>query len=147
MMPTAELWTKRRSKGTTASPPSPLNAPAAPIERRAAMSIDYRNNAQERVKLALDHTNPIEAQIIAQIAMAEAILALVEQQRIANLVALAALAGNTHIQESDFDEGATVASEGLHGLIEYVPTPATPFGGPDEYPTIRPEIKEALGLS
>lgn len=50
--------------------------------------IDYLNNAAERVKLAI--TTPqteheVPALVLAQIATAEATLALAEQQRIANL--------------------------------------------------------------
>lgn len=51
--------------------------------------IDYRHNAQERVKVAVTHPNETQAQTVALIAQAEATLALVEQQRIANLIALA----------------------------------------------------------
>lgn len=51
--------------------------------------IDYAYNAQERVKLAIESRRPAsEVTAIAQIAAAEATLALVEQQRIANLIAL-----------------------------------------------------------
>ena len=49
--------------------------------------IDYANNARERVKLAIFAEETDKSLAIAQIATAEAILALVEQQRIANLIA------------------------------------------------------------
>ena len=49
--------------------------------------IDYANNARERVKLAIFAEDTDKSLAIAQIATAEAILALVEQQRIANLIA------------------------------------------------------------
>lgn len=52
--------------------------------------IDYRFNAQERIKVALDDPHLANAHVTAQIATAEAVLALVEQQRIANLVAYVA---------------------------------------------------------
>lgn len=53
-----------------------------------ANRIDYTFNAQERLKLALDsRLTDEEASTIAQIALAEATLALVEQQRTANLLA------------------------------------------------------------
>lgn len=57
--------------------------------------IDYRYNAEEQVKLALSlpqSENEVPALVVAQIATAEAVLALVEQQRIANLIAFQALA-------------------------------------------------------
>jgi len=54
-----------------------------------ADGIDYRNNAQERVKVALKDPNTSNALVTAQIATAEAVLALVEQQRIANRIAIA----------------------------------------------------------
>lgn len=87
-----------------------------------------------------------ETSSLAEVAGVHATLALVEQQRIANLIALVALSGNAAVQESDFDEGATLSSGGMHGLIEYERTPATPFGGPDEVPVMRAVIREALGL-
>ena len=49
--------------------------------------IDYANNARERVKLAIFAEETDKSLAIAQIATDEAILALVEQQRIANLIA------------------------------------------------------------
>lgn len=53
------------------------------------MSIDYRYNAGERIKVAVTHPDENMAQTGALIAQAEATLALVEQQRIANRIALA----------------------------------------------------------
>jgi hypothetical protein len=52
-----------------------------------AEKIDYRYNAQERIKVALKDRETSNALVTAQIATAEAVLALVEQQRIANLIA------------------------------------------------------------
>ena len=52
--------------------------------------IDYRHNAEERIKVAVTHPNEVQAQTVALIAQAEATLALVEEQRIANLIAYAA---------------------------------------------------------
>ena len=49
------------------------------------MTIDYRNNAAERIVQALKSPDEMQAQTVALIAQAEATLALVEQQRIANL--------------------------------------------------------------
>lgn len=87
------------------------------------------------------------ARVDIGIAQAHATLALVEQQRVANLIALTALAGNVGIQQGEFDEGAELASQGLHALIQYERTPATPWSGPDEYPVVRSEIRQALGLN
>lgn len=53
--------------------------------------IDYRYNAQERIKLAVTHPSERQAQTTALIAQAEATLALVEQQKAANIIALAQL--------------------------------------------------------
>ena len=83
----------------------------------------------------------------AMLAQTRATLALAEQQRIANLIALVALSGNENVQESGYDEGSTLSSAGMHALIEYVNTSATPFTDPESVPQVRPEIQEALGLS
>lgn len=86
------------------------------------------------------------AAVTVAAAQVHATLALVEQQRIANLIALANLAGNSALQESDYDEGATLASDALHALVEYERTPATPYSDPDDHPVIRPDIAAALGI-
>lgn len=49
-------------------------------------TIDYRHNAQERIKVALKDYDPENALVTATLAVAEATLALAEQQRIANLM-------------------------------------------------------------
>jgi hypothetical protein len=49
-------------------------------------AIDYRHNAQERIKVALKDSDANNALVTAQLAVAEATLALVEEQRIANLM-------------------------------------------------------------
>lgn len=64
---------------------------------------DYRDNAQQRVALAITTPDPTNALIIAQIATAEAVLALVEQQRIANLIALG-------VVQSGFSGSPTLAA-------------------------------------
>lgn len=87
------------------------------------------------------------AKVDALISIGESLQALVEHARIANLIALTGLAGNTHIQESDFDEGATLAHEGLHALIDYERTEATQISDAEDYPVIRADIAKALGLS
>ena len=75
-------------------------------------------------------------------AVAHAILALVEaqeaaneQQRIANLIALA-------LHTGDYDENTDLLRvEAVNALVEWVQ-----HSPDDEHPEIRPGIKEALGL-
>lgn len=79
---------------------------------------------------------------VAQLAEAQvhATLALVEQQRIGNLIALMQM-------QAEVDEKTeTLAAEAMYALIEYDRTPATPFSGPDEVPVVRRAVREALGL-
>ncbi len=94
------------------------------------------------------HRDHDDAGALAKAAIAQvyATLALVEQQRIENLIALVALSGNEHVQESAFDEGSTLSSAGMHALIQYERTPATPISDPDDVPVIQPWIQAALGL-
>lgn len=113
--------------------------------------IDHALEAQKRIDWAnaqQEEEGQFEFSVRdnAILAQAEATLALVEQQRIANLIALVALSGNENVQESSFDEGSTLSSAGMHALIEYVRTPATPFSDPDDAPEVRAGIREALGL-
>ncbi len=76
-------------------------------------SIDYRYNAQERVKLAITKVeDPAEALVVAQIATAEAILALVDH-----------LERNGHDRELHHFEVEQAATEALE-LIQ--PSPFTP---------------------
>ncbi|MGN8741849.1 hypothetical protein ACTNC4_09780, partial [Collinsella sp. HCP3S3_B8] len=64
-----------------------------------------------------------------------AVLALVEQQRIATLVALATLSG-------EYDENTDLLRiEAVASLVKWVP-----HGLDDEHPEIRPEIAAALGI-
>lgn len=71
------------------------------------------------------------------LAQAEATLALVEQQRLANLISLAALAGREDVHE----ELAEAAHESLGQLIAYKPT-----GLDDEVLMLHPTIAAALGI-
>ena len=74
-------------------------------------------------------------------AQVHATLALAEQQRIANVISLMQM-------QAEIDENTELlAGEALHSLIDYRRTPATPFSDPDDQPVIRPEIREAMGLS
>lgn len=109
----------------------------------AQQARDYLAQADQIV------TDPVMEQRFAALAQAHATLALVEQQRIANLIALVALSGNESVQESDYDEGATLSSAGMHALIEYERVQVTlgmPENGEDEVPVIRREVREGLGL-
>lgn len=86
--------------------------------------IDYRHNAEERVKLALKHPNQADAQIVATIAQAEATLALAEQARIANLIALSAL----NFRDADFTK------------------PWTSTDDTEAWRAIRDDVAKGLGL-
>lgn len=97
-----------------------------------------------RIRGVDEATNEITLVLEAQV---HATLALVEQQRIANLIALVALSGNENVQESNYDEGSTLSSAGMHALIAYERTAGTPISDPDDVPVVRSEIAEALGLS
>lgn len=84
-------------------------------------------------------TGEHKADIIAQ-AQVHATLALVEQQRIANLIALGT-------QSSVLNEELFVLRDEAAGaLVTTEITPATPNGGPDEFPAIHLNIREGLGL-
>ena len=68
--------------------------------------------------------------------------ALVEQQRIANLIALASLAGR---DEDVHEEVAAAAYGALNALIRYQDVPNGHMG-PDEVAVLRPDIAAALGI-
>lgn len=76
----------------------------------------------------------------ALLAQAHATLALVEQQRIANVIAL------MQMQVECDEKTEELAAEAMLGLVAYERTQATPFGGPDEVLVMHPDIREALGL-
>lgn len=73
----------------------------------------------------------------ALIAQAHATLALVEQQRIANLIALA----NAHHASKSYDDFEVASHAAAYELIEYVQVSID-----DELPTIKSEIAAALGI-
>lgn len=89
------------------------------------MRIDYAHNAAERVKVALTHPDPTSAAIVAQIAAAEATLALVEQQRIANLIAVAQMEGgpykeaNAWIRSIQDEDGHLIGDEDANVYIRH----------------------------
>lgn len=91
------------------------------------MSIDYAHNAQERIKLAVKAPQvegEVPALVLAQIAQAEATLALVEQQRIANLIAVRQMEGGPYKDINRWDNG----------------------DGADSLPLAIQQIREGLGL-
>lgn len=75
-------------------------------------------------------------------AQVHATLALVEQQRIANLISLAKLAGR---DEDVHEEVAAAAYGALNALVSYQDVPNGHMG-PDEVVVLRPEIAAALGI-
>lgn len=110
--------------------------------------IDHVAIATERLDVAQTEvsanwqsmTGEEKADLIA-VAQVHAMLALVEQQRIANLIAL------TNRTASFDEELAFLGDEAALRLVEMERTPATPFGGPDEHVKIRDDIREGLGLA
>lgn len=104
--------------------------------------IDYLNNAAERIRMAITSPqveNEVPALVLAQIATAEATLALAEQQRIANRIALA----------SAVAEASRAA--GMHGsviglMVKNVGLFRDP-SSPDGVPPLHDDIREGLGLS
>ena len=71
-----------------------------------------------------------------------ATLAVAEQARIANLIALAKLAGR---DEDGGEEVAAAAYGALNALISYQDVP-NGHSGPDEVAVLRPDIAAALGI-
>jgi len=88
--------------------------------------IDYLYNAQERVKVALKDPDQGNALVTAQIATAEALIALTQQQRIANLIAMG--------QFSNGDSRPPLMNLAVEATDEYRIQPVA-------------AIREALGLS
>lgn len=93
--------------------------------------------AAEQPGLTVPGTN-----MLSGIAQAHATLALVEQQRIANLIALAGR------DASSFEEALPILhDEAASALMQFVRREATQILDPEDFPEVRPEIREALGLS
>ena len=107
--------------------------------------IDHAALAGQMARDALS-TSRSGAQVIAGMlaatAQVHAALALVEQQRIANLVALAKLAGR---DEDVHEEVAAAAYGALNAMIHYQDVPNGHMG-PDEVAALRPDIAAALGI-
>ena len=94
---------------------------------------------------AIRRSDLTEVEVItATLALAQvhATLALVEQQRIANLAALASLAG----RDADVHAEVAAAAYGaLNAMIRYQDVP-NGHSGPDEVAALRPDIAAALGI-
>lgn len=95
--------------------------------------IDHATEARAALKGA--QMNPVDADVMADpwllAAQVHATLALVEQQRFANLIALATVPGSAGTLE-------TAAAQAL-----LIPADDSVWGA---RPTIRPEVREGLGL-
>ena len=74
-------------------------------------------------------------------ALVHATLALVEQQRIANLIALAQLSGLTEEALAEMGDRAC-----YEGLVNVVRTNGTQVSDPDDYVELRRTIASALGI-
>lgn len=121
----------------------------------SAERIDHAAEARRVVEVAdghygqIEHRNgamaasqSVEALMLATEAQVHATLALVEQQRITNLIALASLGSGS------FEDALPVLQdEAAAALMEFRPTPGDQINGPDEFPYTRDEIREALGLA
>ena len=86
--------------------------------------------------------NDGDAFLQAQIAQVHATLALVEQQRIANLIALAGIPNQSGYESETHDARNIALFEGIFDWEDIT----TPPDNPDQQIIIRPEIAEALGL-
>ena len=102
--------------------------------------IDHDAEAVALLNLATQRQDDPRHLIAA--AHVHATLALVEQQRIANLAALASLAGR---DEDVHEEVAAAAYGALNAMIRYQDVP-NGHAGPDEVAALRPDIAAALGI-
>jgi outer membrane protein TolC len=108
------------------------------MSRTDQTRIDHANEARRAVSQTLGYAETDEntgALVGIAAAQVHATLALVEQQRIANLITLATLSG-------EYDENTDLLRiEAVASLVKWVP-----HGLDDEHPEIRPEIAAALGI-
>ena len=86
------------------------------------------------------------AKAIAAVAQVHATLALVEQHRIANLIALAGLSAPNGFEDETYDTRTAALMEGLLDSETVAAVPGYGPAGIDERVFIRPEIREGLGL-
>ena len=106
-------------------------------------SIDHAAEAFRVLQLPTSMEDATEANALAY-AQVHATLALVEQQRIANLIALA----NCHpAPDEEWDEPMNnLVAEAQNALCGWDIGEGSQFSAPDEYPVIRDEIRRGLGL-
>ena len=104
--------------------------------------IDHAAEAVALLNLAVTAQRQGDPRRIIAAAHVHAALAVAEQARIANLVALASLAGR---DEDAHEEVAAAAYGALNALIRYRDVP-NGHAGPDEVAVLRPDIAAALGI-
>ena len=104
--------------------------------------IDHAAEAVALLNLAVTAQHQGDPRHLIAAAHVHATLALIEQQRIANLVALASLAGR---DEDVHEEVAAAAHGALNAMIRYQDVPSG-HAGPDEVAALRPDIAAALGI-
>jgi len=106
--------------------------------------IDHAAEAREWIDIVTKNPGALSGAILAQ---AEATLALVEQQRIANLIALAGLPKVDGFENEVYDARTEALMGGLLDVEEVAAVPGYGPAGIDSRVLIRPEITKALGLS
>lgn len=115
--------------------------------------MDYVESAKKWVENSIEAQvsttphNEVLATAYATIAQTHATLALVEQQRVANLIRLAQMRSEVDEVEG---QSYSLASEALWTLTEMRPvqgqTDYQATNGPEEYVAVREDIRSALGL-
>ena len=103
---------------------------------------DRIDHAAEAVGLLALAAGVRDRRYLIAAAHIHATLAVAEQARIANLIALAKLAGR---DEDAHEEVAAAAYGALNALISYQDVP-NGHSGPDEVAVLRPDIAAALGI-
>ena len=104
--------------------------------------IDHAAEAVGLLNFAVTAQHRGDPRHVIAAAHVHATLAVAEQARIANLVALAKLAGR---DEDVHEEVAAAAYGALNALIRYRDVP-NGHAGPDEVVVLRPDIAAALGI-
>ena len=104
--------------------------------------IDHAAEAVGLLALAVAAQHQGDPRHLIAAAHVHATLAVAEQARIANLVALAKLAGR---DEDVHEEVAAAAYGALNAMIHYQDVPNGHMG-PDEVAALRPDIAAALGI-
>lgn len=111
--------------------------------------IDYTAEAKANLAVVGDvikETARVSLSETVAISQVQATLALVEQQRIANIIALAALPALDGFENDVYDARLEAL---MGGLLDREEAPAVPGYGPaglDEHTFIRDDIKKGLGL-